>query len=256
MGWIILLVVVIVLVLIIGIGSISSYNKFVSQRNVIQESWRQIDVELKRRHDLIPQLVETVRGYAAHEQNVLTQLTALRTQAVSQPAASPAERGQTEQQISQALRSMMVSVESYPQLKSNTNFVELQRQLAETEDRIAAGRRFYNANVRAYNTRLESFPSSRIAAMGNFEPADYFTLDDPQVREMPQVDFSGLTGQAGQQASAQQASEQPRALPQTGQPAFEPPPAAPAAEPQYQERPAASPQQAQQAQREKGSSDE
>lgn len=255
MGWIVLLVVVIVLVLIIGIGSISSYNKFVSQRNVIQESWRQIDVELKRRHDLIPQLVETVRGYAAHEQNVLTQLTALRTQAASQPGASPAERGQTEQQISQALHSMMVSVESYPQLKSNTNFVELQRQLAETEDRIAAGRRFYNANVRAYNTRLESFPSSRIAAMGHFEPADYFTLDDPQVRDMPQVDFSGLTGQPGQQAAGQ-----PRALPQTGQPAFEPPPAAPVAEPQYQDRPAASPQQAQaqaqQAQGEKGRSDE
>jgi len=240
MGWIILLVVIIVLALIVGISAISSYNKFVSQRNVIQESWRQIDVELKRRHDLIPQLVETVKGYARHEQNVLSQLTALRTRAVAQPGASPAERGQTERQISQALRSVMVSVEAYPELKSNTNFVELQRQLSETEDRIAAGRRFYNANVRAYNTRLESFPSSQIAKMGHFDPADYFTLDDPGERDMPVVDFSNLSG--AQQTSAtqpgQSANQQdPAALPQTGQPAFEPPPAAPTAEPQYQPRP-------------------
>ncbi len=196
MGPLIVIVVVLVILVILGIAVASSYNKFVAQRNIIQESWRQIDVELRRRYDLIPQLVETVRGYASHESNTLTELTRLRTAAVSAPQSVGAgEKAETEQAISTALRSVMVSVEAYPDLKANTNFLELQRQLAETEDRIAAGRRYYNANVRAYNTRLESFPSSFIANFGKFTPADYFELDDAATeRQPPKVDFGGLSG--------------------------------------------------------------
>ena len=195
------------------------YNKFVAQRNVIQESWRQIDVELRRRYDLIPQIVETVRGYASHESNTLTELTRLRTAAVAAPQSVGAgEKAETEQAISQALRSVMVSVEAYPDLKANTNFLELQRQLSDTEDRIAAGRRYYNANVRAYNTRLESFPSSFIGNWGKFTPADYFELDDAATeRQPPKIDFSGLAGGAQSQAAPTPPSTP--ALPQdSGQP--------------------------------------
>jgi LemA protein len=198
MGPLIVIVVILVILVIVGVAVASAYNKFVSQRNLIQESWRQIDVELRRRYDLIPQLVETVRGYATHESNTLTELTRLRSAAVSAPQSVGAgEKAETEQAISTALRSVMVSVEAYPDLKANTNFLELQRQLAETEDRIAAGRRYYNANVRAYNTRLESFPSSFIGNFGKFTPADYFELDDAATeRQPPKVDFSGLSGGA------------------------------------------------------------
>lgn len=231
MGLAIFIVVVLVILIILGVGIASSYNKFVSQRNIIQESWRQIDVELRRRYDLIPQLVETVRGYASHESNTLTELTRLRTAAVSAPRSVGAgEKAETEQAISTALRSVMVSVEAYPDLKANTNFLELQRQLAETEDRIAAGRRYYNANVRAYNTRLESFPSSFIGNFGKFTPADYFELDDAAVeRQPPKVDFSGLAGGA------------PALTSTTGQPTDGLPPSVrqPAAEPEAIDRPRA-----------------
>jgi LemA protein len=232
MGGLIVIVVILVVLVILGIAVASSYNRFVSQRNIIQESWRQIDVELRRRYDLIPQLVETVRGYATHESNTLTELTRLRTAAVSAPQSVGAgDKAETEQAISTALRSVMVSVEAYPDLKANTNFLELQRQLAETEDRIAAGRRYYNANVRAYNTRLESFPSSFIGNFGKFTPADYFELDDAAAeRQPPKVDFSGLSGGA------------PRAVtPTTGQPTDGLPPSVrqPAASPEAIEQPRA-----------------
>jgi LemA protein len=232
MGPLIVIVVVLVILVILGIAVASTYNKFVSQRNIIQESWRQIDVELRRRYDLIPQLVETVRGYASHESNTLTELTRLRTAAVSAPQSVGAgEKAETEQAISTALRSVMVSVEAYPDLKANTNFLELQRQLAETEDRIAAGRRYYNANVRAYNTRLESFPSSFIGNFGKFTPADYFELDDAATeRQPPKIDFSGLSGGAA-----------PALTPTTGQPTDGLPPSVrqPAAQPEAIEQPRA-----------------
>lgn len=238
MGPVIVIVVVLVILLILGIAIASTYNKFVSQRNIIQESWRQIDVELRRRYDLIPQLVETVRGYASHESNTLTELTRLRTAAVAAPQSVGAgEKAETEQAISTALRSVMVSVEAYPDLKANTNFLELQRQLAETEDRIAAGRRYYNANVRAYNTRLESFPSSFVGNFGNFTPADYFELDDTATeRQPPKVDFGGLsggpspalaqtTGQStdGLPPSVRQPAAQPEAIEQPRDPNAGPP---------------------------------
>ena len=190
---IIIILVIVVILALIGMGS---YNGFVKSRNLIQESWRQIDVELNRRYELIPNLVETVRAYAAHERNTLEDVTRLRSQAQqlsqSEGALPSQQRADVEAQLSGAVRNLIVSVEAYPDLKSNQNFLELQRQLAETEDRIAAGRRFYNANVRVYNTKVESLPSNIIANMFKFEKATYFQVDDPAVRQAPDVNFGEI----------------------------------------------------------------
>jgi len=190
---IIIILVIVVILALIGVGS---YNGFVKSRNLIQESWRQIDVELNRRYELIPNLVETVRAYAAHERNTLEDITRLRSQAqqLSQSEGSlpTQQRADVEAALSGAVRNLIVSVEAYPDLKSNQNFLELQRQLAETEDRIAAGRRFYNANVRVYNTKVESAPSNIIANMFNFEKATYFEVDEPAVRQAPDVNFGEI----------------------------------------------------------------
>ncbi len=190
---------VILLVIVIALGgyAVSLYNGFVKSRNLIQESWRQIDVELNRRYDLIPNLVETVRAFAAHERNTLEQVVALRSQAAQLAQASgggPSEqRAQVEEQLSGAVRQLIVSVEAYPELKSNVNFLELQRELAATEDRIAAGRRYYNANVRNYNTQVESFPSNILAGMFKFEKATYFEVNDTAMRQAPTVSFGEIS---------------------------------------------------------------
>jgi LemA protein len=190
---IIIILVIVVILALIGMGS---YNGFVKSRNLIQESWRQIDVELNRRYELIPNLVETVRAYAAHERNTLEDITRLRSQAqqLSQSEGSlpSQQRSDVEAALSGAVRNLIVSVEAYPDLKSNQNFLELQRQLAETEDRIAAGRRFYNANVRVYNTKVESVPSNIVANMFKFEKASYFQVDEPAVRQAPDVSFGEI----------------------------------------------------------------
>jgi LemA protein len=186
----IVLIVVLGALLLVAIGFIVSYNRFVSQRNTIDESWRQVDVELQRRHDLIPNLVETVKASARFEQATLQQVMQARAQAVAArqaPNVGHAEQGQAEQQLSGALRGFFALAESYPELKSSQNFGQLQQQLAETEDRIAAGRRFYNGNVRAFNTRIGQFPSSIIAGMFKFRPAEYFEVDEPDVRATPSL---------------------------------------------------------------------
>src|SRR4051794_22089682 len=178
--WVILALVVLLLV-----AFIASYNRFVRQRNLVQESWRQIDVELRRRHDLIPNLVETVRGYATQERTVLEAVTEARASAVQTMQASSSgvtAQAQVETQLGRALGNLFAVAENYPDLKSSQNFLALQQQLAETEDRIAAGRRFYNNNVRALNTRVEAFPSSIVAGMFHFAKADYFEVEDPEVR--------------------------------------------------------------------------
>ena len=193
---IILIVLVVIALAVVGWG-VSAYNGFVKSRNLIQESWRQIDVELNRRYELIPNLVETVRGYAAHERNTLEQITALRNTARSlsqQSHGQPSEqRAAVEAELTQAVHQLLVSVEAYPDLKSNTNFLELQRELTDTEDRIAASRRFYNANVRDYNTRIESVPSNIIAGFAKFEKATYFEVNDPIVRQAPDVNFGEIS---------------------------------------------------------------
>jgi LemA protein len=191
------LYVIIGVVVLLLLATIVSYNRFVRQRNLVQESWRQIDVELNRRHDLIPNLVETVRGYAAHERGVfeaVTQARAAAQQTMQSSSAGPEAQARAEGVLGQALGRLMAVVENYPQLKANEQFIALQQQLTETEDRIAAGRRFYNANVRALNTRVEAFPSSIVASMFNFSKAEYFEVEDAATRAPGRVDFSSITG--------------------------------------------------------------
>ncbi|QIK72695.1 LemA family protein [Propioniciclava coleopterorum] len=214
-----LLILILVVVVAGGAWAFAAYNGFIRERNLIQESWRQVDVELNRRYELIPNLVETVRAYAAHERNTLEGIVRLRSQAqqlaAAEGGAAPsAARSQAEEQLSTAVRGLMVSVEAYPELRSNQNFIELQRQLAETEDRIAAGRRYYNANVRNYNTRIESVPTNVIANMFKFEKATYFEVNEPEVRRAPDVNFGeisyrGDTPQQQGQVGAQHGNELP-----------------------------------------------
>jgi LemA protein len=192
----VILIIILVILVIIALIAMSAYNGFVKSRNVIQESWRQVDVELNRRYELIPNLVETVRAYAAHERNTLEDITRLRSQAQqlsqSEGALPSQQRAEVEEALSGAVRNLIVSVEAYPDLKSNTNFLELQRQLAETEDRIANGRRYYNANVRVYNTKVESVPTNIIANMFKFQKATYFEVNDQAVRQAPNVSFGEI----------------------------------------------------------------
>jgi LemA protein len=193
--------IVIGVIVVLGLGYVASYNRFVRQRNLVRESWRQVDVELTRRHDLIPNLVETVKGYAAHERSVLEGVTSARTAAVSAATGhhGPAAQAPAENALARSLGGLFAVAESYPTLKADANFLELQRQLAETEDRIAAARRFYNGNVRALNTRIEAFPSSAVASIHRFTPEDYFETDDPATREPVAVDFGSL-GSAGRRS--------------------------------------------------------
>ena len=260
------IIIILVIVVILALIGLSAYNGFVKSRNVIQESWRQIDVELNRRYELIPNLVETVRAYAAHERNTLEDITRLRSQAQqlsqSEGAMPSQQRADVEAALSGAVRNLIVSVEAYPDLKSNQNFLELQRQLAETEDRIANGRRYYNANVRVYNTKVESVPTNLIANMFKFEKATYFEVSDPAVRQAPNVSFGEIAyrgdpsggpaqGQLPPQASAppvqfgqpddslpdpQQQYQQPSQSqpPQYQQPPYQPPQQPPPAQGGYQ----------------------
>jgi LemA protein len=180
--------VVIGVVVLLVLAVVVSYNRFVRQRNLVQESWRQVDVELNRRHDLVPNLVETVKGYAAHERTVLANLVVARNAALQAPTV-PA-KASAETALAGSLRGLFAVAENYPDLKAAGPFLQLQAQLAETEDRIAAARRFYNGNVRALNTRVEAFPSSMIAGVFGFEKAEYFELEDAGVRAPTDVTFS------------------------------------------------------------------
>ena len=234
-GWI--LVILLILVLAAVVWAVSAYNGFVKQRNMIQESWRQIDVELNRRYELIPNLVETVRAFAAHERNTLEEVTRLRNQAAAlagQGGAIPSQqRAQVEGALSGAVHNLLVSVEAYPELRSNQNFLELQRELTDTEDRIAAGRRFYNANVRNYNTRVESVPSNFIANGFHFEKAAYFEVNDPSVRQAPDVSFGEISyrgdtqriNEPSRDATPPITASDPNALPNPQ--SYTPPPASP-----------------------------
>ena len=174
---------------LVVLSIVASYNRFVRQRNLVEESWRQVDVELRRRYDLIPNLVETVKGYAAHERQVLEAVVAARAQAQA-PSPSRTEQGQDESALTRSLRGLFAVAEGYPQLKADQHFRDLQSQLAETEDRIAAARRFYNANVRAYDTRIGTFPSSVIAWTFGFKRAEYFEIDEAAARGPVDIDLT------------------------------------------------------------------
>lgn len=176
------------LIVVLVLWAMGIYNGLIRLRNLVQEAWRQIDVELQRRHDLIPNLVETVKGYAAHEKGTFEEVTRARNMAAS-PGSSVAEQAQQENVLTQALGRLFAVAEAYPDLKANVNFQQLQQELTNTEDRVAAGRRFYNANVRELNTKIEVFPGNIVAGMFGFRRADYFETDDPAARQAPNVQF-------------------------------------------------------------------
>ncbi len=182
----ILLGILVVLVL----WAISSYNHFVTMVQRTREAWADIDVQLKRRYDLIPNLVESVKGYATHEREAFENVTNARARAMG--ASTPGERGVAENQLSQTLKSLFAVAEAYPELKANQNFLELQRELEDTENRIQAARRFYNGNVRDLNTALKSFPGNVIAGMFHFDPQQYFELGESEAaaREPVKVSFA------------------------------------------------------------------
>jgi len=165
-----------------------TYNTLVALRNHIRDAWSNIDTELKRRYDLIPNLVATVKGYAAHEKDVFERVTQLRAQCMASQG-KPHEQAVDENQLVGALQRLLAVVENYPQLKADQHFLKLQAELVNTEDRIQAARRFFNGNVRDYRNKCQSFPSSLIAGAFGFEPQDYFNVS-PCVREVPNADFS------------------------------------------------------------------
>jgi len=177
---------IIVLLLFIVAGS---FNGFVSKVNRTKEAWADIDVQLKRRYDLIPNLVETVKGYATHESGTLEQVTAARTAAMS--ATTPADKTTTENALSGTLKTLFAVSEAYPDLKANQNFLQLQQELGDTEDKIQAARRFYNGNVQDLNTAVQSFPGNVIAGMFGFKAMDLFQLGaaDDAAREPVKVSF-------------------------------------------------------------------
>lgn len=223
---IILLVVLLAIVVVLFIGP---YNKLVGLRNKLQEAWRQVDVELNRRYDLIPSLVETVKGYAAYERTTLADVIALRNQArtLDTSGAPSAERVAVESQLSGAVGTIIATAEAYPELKADAGFRQLVGELSQTEDRIANSRRYYNAVVGDYNTKVESFPSNIVAGMFHFTQASYFQVDDPTMRANPDVDFSelGTRGDA-QQTPGPVQQQEPGAIAQGQQnqaPGFQPP---------------------------------
>jgi LemA protein len=186
MLWLIVFVVVVAVIVFWVAGM---YNGLVRLRNVVKNAWAQIDVQLKRRHDLIPNLVETVKGYAGHEKETLENVTKARTQAVSASGSGPAAQAQAEGALSSALGRLMVVVERYPDLKANQNFLALQEELTSTENKISFSRQHYNDSVMTYNTRTQSFPVNVIAGMFGFKDEEFFELEDEAAREAPKVQF-------------------------------------------------------------------
>jgi LemA protein len=180
--------VVIGIIVVVAIIVIVLYNKLASLRVRADAAWADIDAQLKRRYDLIPNLVETVKGYAGHERETFERVTEMRAQAIN--AQGVAEQAKAENMLTQALRTVFAVAENYPQLRASENFMQLQGSLAEIEGVIQAARRYYNAVVRDYNTAVHVVPSSLIARMFNFRDREYFELEAPEEREAPRVDFS------------------------------------------------------------------
>jgi LemA protein len=173
-------IIIVVAVLIIGIGV---YNSLIRSRNRVEEAWADIEVQLKRRYDLIPNLVNTVKGFAAQESGVLERVTQARTRAMG--AQTIQEHQQDENMLSQSLKSLFAVAENYPDLKSNQNFLQLQNDLTDTENKIQAARRFYNANVRDFNTKIEVFPTNLFANMFGFTKRPFFDIDDNGPESQP-----------------------------------------------------------------------
>ncbi|MEO6791091.1 MAG: LemA family protein [Ornithinibacter sp.] len=203
----VIVIIIAVVLLALVAWAVGTYNGLIKLRNLVQEAWRQIDVELTRRHDLIGNLVETVKGYAAHERGTLEDVVSARGAAMA-PGQSPGQQAESENILSQALGRLIALSEAYPDLKANQNFMALQAELTSTEDRIASARRYYNATVRDLNTKVETVPSNIIANLFSIDRAEYFEAAGEQ-REAPRVDFGQRdavipppSGYAGDPASA------------------------------------------------------
>lgn len=182
------LIVILIIIAILIISVIAIYNKLVKLRNMVKSSWSDIDVQLKKRFDLVPNLVETVKGYASHERTVFEKVTEARSLAMK--ANSPGEMAKAENMLRDTLKTLFALAEAYPELKANENFSKLQTQLQELENNIEYARRYYNAVVRDYNILIESFPSNIIASQFNFKQAELFQLESPEVERKPiKVDF-------------------------------------------------------------------
>ena len=181
-GWIVLGVIV-----LIGLWAVAIFNKLVKNRNLVMEGWSGIDVQLKRRYDLIPNLVQTVKGYAGHEKETLEKVVELRNSAAQ--AQTPSEKAPIENMLTQTLRQLFALAEAYPDLKANQNFLDLQEQLSEIEEQIQFSRRYYNGTARDMNILVQSFPSNLIASSFGFKEADYFEIEVATERETPKVEF-------------------------------------------------------------------
>jgi LemA protein len=217
----VVLIVVLAVIVVIALGFVASYKRLVSQRNAVQTAWADVDTELKRRYDLVPNLVSTVQGYAAHERGVFEEVA--RARSVAQSAQGAAAASAAEGPFVAALGRLMAVAENYPELKANQNFLQLQATLTDTEDRIQSSRRFYNANVQQFNTRIQAFPSNIVAGLFHFTAADFFHIDEAEratVGEPPKVDFSGITNTVyPSPAAPAPASSGPGAAPQEQPPA-------------------------------------
>jgi LemA protein len=219
------------IVVLVAIIAIVSYNRFISQKNLIRDSWANIDTELRRRYDLIPNLVETVKGYASHEKEVFEEVARTRSMAAG-ATGTPAAQAAAEGPFVAALGKLFAVAENYPELKANQNFLALQAELSNTEDRLQTARRFYNSNVRDYNRRVQSFPSVLIARGFGFKEAEFFEVDEalreagaPQVNfgSGPAVSFGG-GGQPGAAGTAPAAGGGPTPPASPPMPETAPPP--------------------------------
>jgi len=180
--------VIIAIIVIIAFVAVGMYNGLVKLRNTSEQAWSDVDVQLKRRYDLIPNLVETVKGYASHEKETFEKVVQARNQAMN--ATSPEDKAQAENFLQSTLKSLFALAEAYPELKANQNFLDLQDELSNIEEQIQLARRYYNAVVRDLNTKIETVPSNIIANMFHFEKKEYFELDSEEERQTPQVSFS------------------------------------------------------------------
>lgn len=182
-----LTIAILVVLAIVSLWIISVFNSLIRLRNRTQEAWADIDVQLKRRYDLIPNLVETVKGYAEHEKEVFEKVTEARTRAIK--ATGAADKAEAENVLTGALKTLFAVAENYPQLRASENFLKLQEELSDTENKIQAARRFYNGNVRDFNTRQETFPTNLIALAFGFKKVEFFEIKEPVEKEVPKVKF-------------------------------------------------------------------
>jgi LemA protein len=179
--------IVIIVAVLLVFWLIWLFNRLITLKNQVAEAWADIDVQLRRRYDLIPNLIETVKGYASHEKDLLEKITLARSRAMN--AGTVEQKGMSENDLSATLKSLFAVSENYPQLKANENFAKLQDELADTENKIQAARRFYNGNVRDYNTQIEKFPANFFAGWFKFSSQQFFNIDEETVKQTPSVKF-------------------------------------------------------------------